>query len=81
MEEKTVILVINAPNLRPITIACGENETIAEAKKKFYEEAKTEQFNQWKFNAEVLKDYKKISDYGLEDQDEISAVRERNGGY
>ena len=39
MEEKTVILVINAPNLRPITIACGENETIAEAKKKFYEEA------------------------------------------
>ena len=36
MEEKTVILVINAPNLRPITIACGENETIAEAKKKFY---------------------------------------------
>jgi hypothetical protein len=81
MEEKTVILVINAPNLRPITIACGENETIGDAKKKFYEEAKTQEFNQWKFNAEVLKDHKKICDYGLEDQDEISAVRERDGGY
>jgi hypothetical protein len=75
-----VILVISAPNMRLITISVSEDETIADAKRKFYEEAKTTEFNQWKFNAEVLKDDKKISDYDLQDQDEISAVRARDGG-
>ena len=75
-----VILVISATNMRLITISVSEDETIADAKRKFYEEAKTTEFNQWKFNAEVLKDDKKISDYDLQDQDEISAVRARDGG-
>ena len=75
-----VILVISAANMRLITISVSEDETIADAKRKFYEEAKTTEFNQWKFNAEVLKDEKKISDYDLQDQDEISAVRARDGG-
>ena len=66
--------------MRLITISVSEDETIADAKRKFYEEAKTTEFNQWKFNAEVLKDDKKISDYDLQDQDEISAVRARDGG-
>lgn len=75
-------LVINTPKTKKdgITITVKINETISQAKEKYYAEAKSRVNNQWLYDGAVLKDNDTISSTGVEDLDIIEAHPSSKGG-
>jgi hypothetical protein len=75
-------LVINTPKTKKdgITITVQLNETISQAKEKYYTKANSRVNNQWLYGGAVLKDGDTISSVGVEDLDIIEAHPSSKGG-
>jgi hypothetical protein len=75
-------LVINTPKTKKegISIDVKINETISEAKEKYYTKAKSRVNNQWLYDGAVLKDSDTISSTGVENLDIIEAHPSSKGG-
>ena len=75
-------LVINTPKTKKdgITIIVQLNETISQAKEKYYTQANSRVNNQWLYDGAVLKDGDTILSTGLEDLDIIEAHPSSKGG-
>ena len=75
-------LVINTPKTKKdgITIIVNLNETISQAKEKYYTQAQSRVNNQWLYGGAVLKDGDTVSSTGVEDLDIIEAHPSSKGG-
>jgi hypothetical protein len=75
-------LVINTTKTKKegISIDVKINETISEAKEKYYTKAKSRVNNQWLYDGAVLKDSDTISSTGVENLDIIEAHPSSKGG-
>ena len=75
-------LYINTPKTKKdeIIIIVNTNETISQAKEKYYTKAKSRVNNQWLYDGAVLKDSDTISSKGLENLDIIEAHPSARGG-
>ena len=76
----SISIIINTVNTNPIAVRVNPSDTVREGKAKYVNQGGESKFNQWIFDADVLEDNKKLSEYGISDKDEITANEASRGG-